>query len=160
VVETNVQDSRRRIWQEAGQRRFGRFAELDTWLLERCRAVWSQIRHPEYGDLTVAEMLAHEQPSSMPMPAPFDGYVETRGHFSQAKVDAHLIRELADLSFTEAAHNVVFIGGSGTGKTHPATALGVSGITQHGRRVRFFSTVDPVNSPEQENAQGAPANWP
>jgi hypothetical protein len=26
VVEKNVQDSRRRIWQEAGQRRFGSFA--------------------------------------------------------------------------------------------------------------------------------------
>jgi DNA replication protein DnaC len=74
--------------------------------------------------------------------------------FSQAKVDERLIRELADLSFTEAAHNVVFIGGTGTGKTHLATALGVSGITQHGRRVRFFSTVDLVNSLEQEKAQG------
>jgi DNA replication protein DnaC len=45
--------------------------------------------------------------------------------FSQAKVDEHLIRELADLSFTEAAHNVVFIGGTGTGKTHLATARAV-----------------------------------
>jgi DNA replication protein DnaC len=74
--------------------------------------------------------------------------------FSQAKVDERLIRELADLSFTEAAHNVVFIGGTGTGKTHLATALGVSGITQHGRRACFFSTVDLVNSLEQEKAQG------
>ena len=82
VVEKNVQDSRRRIWQEAGQRRFGSFAELNAWLLERCRAVWSQIRHPEYSDLTVAELLAHEQPSLMPMPAPFDGYVETLGRVS------------------------------------------------------------------------------
>jgi hypothetical protein len=57
-----------------------------------------------------------------------------------------LISELADLSFTEAAHNVVFIGGTGTGKTHLATALGVSGITQHGKRVRFYSTVDLVNA--------------
>ena len=73
VVEKNVQDSRRRIWQEAGQRRFGSFAEINTCLLERCRAVWSQVRHPDCGELTVAEMLAHEQPSLMPMPAPFDG---------------------------------------------------------------------------------------
>ena len=79
VVEKNVQDSRRRIWQEAGERRFGSFAELNAWLLERCRAVWSQVRHPECSELTVAEMLAHEQPSLMPMPAPFDGYVETLG---------------------------------------------------------------------------------
>jgi DNA replication protein DnaC len=35
-----------------------------------------------------------------------------------------------------------------------ATALGVSGITRHGRRVRFFSTVDLVNTLEQEKAAG------
>jgi DNA replication protein DnaC len=74
--------------------------------------------------------------------------------FEQSKVDRGLISELADLSFTEAAHNVVFIGGTGTGKTHLATALGVSGITLHGKRVRFYSTVDLVNLLEQEKAAG------
>jgi DNA replication protein DnaC len=74
--------------------------------------------------------------------------------FEHSKVDAALITELATLSFTEAAHNVVFIGGTGTGKTHLATALGVSGITQHSKRVRFYSTVDLVNLLEQEKAAG------
>ena len=74
--------------------------------------------------------------------------------FENAKVDHALITDLAALSFTEAAHNVVFIGGTGTGKTHLATALGVSGITHHGKRVRFYSTVDLVNLLEQEKAAG------
>lgn len=74
--------------------------------------------------------------------------------FGQSKVDQGLITELADLSFTEQAHNVVFIGGTGTGKTHLATALGVSGITHHGKRVRFYSTADLVNLLEQEKAAG------
>ena len=74
--------------------------------------------------------------------------------FAQSKVDEGLIRELSTLSFTEAAHNVVLIGGTGTGKTHLATALGVCGITQHSKRVRFFSTVDLVNLLEQEKAAG------
>lgn len=56
------------------------------------------------------------------------------------------------LSFTEEALSVVFIGG--TGKTHLATALGVSGITRHSKRVRFFSTVDLVNALELEKAAG------
>jgi DNA replication protein DnaC len=47
--------------------------------------------------------------------------------FSQAKVDERLITALSDLNFTDAAHNVVFIGGTGTGKSHLATALGVNG---------------------------------
>ena len=74
--------------------------------------------------------------------------------FEHSKVDRALISDLADLSFTEAAHNVVFIGGTGTGKTHLATALGVSGITQQNKRVRFYSTVDLVNLLEQEKAAG------
>jgi DNA replication protein DnaC len=43
---------------------------------------------------------------------------------------------------------------TGTGKSHLATALGVKAITQHGKRVRFFLTVELVNVLEQEKAQG------
>ena len=46
------------------------------------------------------------------------------------------------------------MGGPGTGKSHLATAIGVAGITRHGKRVRFYSTVDLVNALEQEKAQG------
>jgi len=46
------------------------------------------------------------------------------------------------------------VGGTGTGKTHLATALGVSGIQHHSKRVRFFSTVELVNGLEQEKAAG------
>ena len=74
--------------------------------------------------------------------------------FAVSPVDAKLIHQLAEGEFTQAAHNVVLVGGPGTGKTHLATAIGVAGITKHGRRVRFYSTVDLVNSLEQEKAQG------
>src|SRR5512145_406621 len=74
--------------------------------------------------------------------------------FAQSCVDRKLITDLSDLAFTDQAHNVVFIGGPGTGKSHLATALGVSGITRHGRRVRFYSTVDLVNALEREKAAG------
>jgi len=74
--------------------------------------------------------------------------------FEASKVDRKLIHSLAEMTFTDAAHNVVLIGGPGTGKTHLATAIGVAGITRHGRRVRFYSTVDLVNALEQEKAQG------
>ena len=82
VVEKNVQDSRRRIWQDAAKERFSAFAELNAWLLTRSRALWQELRHPEYAELTVAEMLEHEQPELMPMVTPFDGYVEKPGRVS------------------------------------------------------------------------------
>lgn len=74
--------------------------------------------------------------------------------FESSVVDKSLIDELATLALTEQAHNVVFIGGTGTGKTHLATALGVSGITRHSKRVRYYSTIDLVNLLEQEKTAG------
>ena len=76
VVEKNVQDSRRRIWIDARERRFASFDELNAWLGERCRALWEEVRHPEHKQFSVAEMLEHERVQLMPMPAAFDGYVE------------------------------------------------------------------------------------
>ncbi|MEO6626648.1 MAG: IS21 family transposase [Burkholderiaceae bacterium] len=82
VVEKNVQDSRRRIWLEAQQRRFGSYAELNAWLGERCRALWNELRHPEFKDFSVAEMLELERAELMPMPTAFDGYVEQAARVS------------------------------------------------------------------------------
>lgn len=76
VVEKNVQDSRRRIWIEAQTRKFASFAELNAWLGQRCRELWSEMRHPEYPELSVADVLEQEQSHMMPMPTAFDGYVE------------------------------------------------------------------------------------
>jgi transposase len=76
VVEKNVQDSRRRIWIDAAQQRFGSFTELNAWLADRCRALWVEVRHPEHKQFSVAEMLEHERAQLMPMPEPFDGYLE------------------------------------------------------------------------------------
>ena len=74
--------------------------------------------------------------------------------FEVSPVDRKLVTTLATTAFTDDAHSVVLVGGPGTGKTHLATAIGVAGITRHGKRVRFYSTVDLVNALEQEKALG------
>lgn len=74
--------------------------------------------------------------------------------FASSPVDESLIRQLASMDFTDQAQNLVFIGGPGTGKTHLATAIGINGTTQYGRRVRFHSTVDLVNMLEKEKRDG------
>ena len=76
VVEKNVQDSRRRIWIDAQTRKWGSFEELNAWLDTRCRALWSEIRHLQYQQFSVMEMLEQERAELMPMPTAFDGYVE------------------------------------------------------------------------------------
>lgn len=74
--------------------------------------------------------------------------------FDQSKVDRKQISTFATTVFTEKAENIVLIGGTGTGKTHLATALGVEAIARHGKRVRFYSTVELVNHLENEKAAG------
>jgi len=74
--------------------------------------------------------------------------------FDASKVDRALVETLAECAFIDSAQNVVLIGGPGTGKTHLASAIGVAGVTRHGKRVRFYSTVDLVNALEREKADG------
>lgn len=74
--------------------------------------------------------------------------------FNSSTVDESLVRELHKTEFTDHVANVVLIGGPGTGKTHLATALGVEAINRHRKRVRFHSTIELVNTLEQEKASG------
>ena len=74
--------------------------------------------------------------------------------FSQSPVSERLIRTLQSAQFLQQAQNVVFIGGPGTGKSHLATAIAVHIIRQHRCRVRFLSTVELVNTLEQEKLAG------
>ncbi len=74
--------------------------------------------------------------------------------FSQTKIDEDLVRKLHAQQFLDAAQNVVFIGGPGTGKTHLATAIGIEALSHYSKRVRFYSTVELVNLLEQEKALG------
>ncbi len=74
--------------------------------------------------------------------------------FAASDVNEILVRDLHKTEFTDHVHNVVLIGGPGTGKTHLATSLGVEAINKHHKRVRFHSTVELVNALEQEKASG------
>ena len=55
--------------------------------------------------------------------------------------------------FLEQKRNLLLIGGTGTGKTHLAIALGRNAV-RRGKRVRFYGVVDLVNQLEQEKAAG------
>jgi transposase len=73
-VEKQVQDARRRLWQVAPA--FPSLAALNAWLAERCVALWQEILHPEQRERTVAAVWAEERAALLPLPTPFDGFVE------------------------------------------------------------------------------------
>jgi DNA replication protein DnaC len=87
--------------------------------------------------------------------ARFPAYRDLAGFdFASSQVNEALVRQLHSCEFMGDAHNVVLVGGPGTGKTHIATAFGVQAVEHHHKRVRFFSTVELVNALELEKAQG------
>jgi hypothetical protein len=73
-IEKNVQDARHRLWHDAPA--FASLDALNTWLQERCLALWEITAHPQQPGRTVAEVWREEQPMLMPLPRPFDGFVE------------------------------------------------------------------------------------
>ena len=77
--------------------------------------------------------------------------------WSESRLDEAQIQQLATAKFMEQAHNLILVGGTGTGKTHIATALGVSAI-HAGKRVRFYNAVDLVNQLEREKLNGKAGN--
>jgi DNA replication protein DnaC len=64
---------------------------------------------------------------------------EATSHISSA-----LLRKLAEGEYVSRTEPVIFIGETGTGKTHLATALGVAACQQR-RRVRFATAAELVN---------------
>ena len=72
-VEKNVRDARQRLWHVVPA--FATIADLNAWLEQRCRALWQEIEHGQLAG-TVADVWAQERSALMPLPRPFDGFVE------------------------------------------------------------------------------------
>jgi DNA replication protein DnaC len=73
--------------------------------------------------------------------------------FTASPVHEPLIRALYQGSFLPTHRNVLLIGGTGTGKTHLATAI-ARHLVIEGARGRYFNVVDLVNQLEQEKMSG------
>jgi DNA replication protein DnaC len=74
-------------------------------------------------------------------------------HFADTAIDEGKVREIATGTFLESKRNAIFIGGTGTGKTHLVIAVAAAVVRSHARG-RFYNLVDLVNQLEQEKAAG------
>jgi DNA replication protein DnaC len=99
-------------------------------------------------DLTVAEIMARTENrlSRRVREAKFP-LIKTMEGFDFAvtpELDLRLIRELAGCDYIKERRNIIFLGRSGAGKTHLATALGIEAC-KNNQRTRFVSCYALVN---------------
>jgi len=73
--------------------------------------------------------------------------------FDAAPDNEALVRNIHDGDFMDQTRDAVLVGGTGTGKTHLAIAIGANAVNGR-RRVRFFSAVDLVNRLEAGHRDG------
>jgi DNA replication protein DnaC len=108
------------------------------------------------GDLLTAE-ITEKQVSSikyqiaiakLPLAKDIDDFA-----FDNTPINETLVRDLAGGNFLAHQRNVVFVGGTGTGKTHLAIAIARACI-RAGARGRFFNVVELVNKLEAETRAG------
>lgn len=101
----------------------------------------------DYGDyllrLTERELIEREQRAAQrrikSAKFPVLKTLENFDFTAQASINEILVRQLMAGEYLDSRENVLFIGNSGTGKTHLATALGFAACAQ-GKRVRFWSS--------------------
>jgi len=73
--------------------------------------------------------------------------------FDGTPIDQDRVHHLIDGQFIEEKRNIIFVGGTGTGKTHLSIAIASALIRSHARG-RFYNLVDLVNQLEREKQAG------
>lgn len=111
--------------------------------------ILAQVLKAEVAEREVRSIAYHMKSARFPAYRDLAGF-----NFSASEINEATVRQLHRCEFIGGAQNVVLIGGPGTGKTHIATALGTQAVEHHRQKVRFFSTIELVNTLEQEKAKG------
>ena len=125
----------------------GAFDEAVTTGLQRKRTtneILTDLLRAEAAHRHAASIRSRMTAAKLPVIKDLDAFV-----FEGTPINEGLVRSLHAGSFLPGRRNIVLIGGTGTGKTHLATAITAS-VVRVGARGRYFNTVDLVTRLEEE----------
>lgn len=128
------------LWGELQAETCPRPARPDVWL--------DRLIEAEQADRQARSLRYPLKVARFPIHRDLLGFAWAETPLQQAQVE-----QLATAAFMDQARNLILVGGTGTGKTHLAIALGVAAV-HTGKRVRFHNAVDLVNQLEREKQQG------
>jgi len=129
----------------------GAFDEAVTTGLQRKRTIMEILADLVRAETTHrhAASIRHRMAAAkLPAVKDLDAFV-----FDDTPINEGLVRSLHSGAFLENRRNIVLVGGTGTGKTHLATAI-IANVVRTGARGRYFNTVDLVNRLEEETRLG------
>ena len=130
IVEKNVQDRRRQLWQSAARLSWSCLSGLNDWLANECTAAWSDLRHPEWPQLSLADVFEEERGRLMPLPRPFDGYVEHSVRVSSTALVTYQRNRYSVPS--EHAHGIISL------HVYPSELVMIADGQEVARHVRSF----------------------
>ena len=114
----------------------------------RLRAVFEILLEAEAAERRARSIRYRMGQAHFPLQCDLDGF-----EFDESPVDETQLRTLYEGEFITELRNLIFIGGTGTGKTHLAIAIAMHAVRERSR-VRFFNLVDLANLLEQEKPAG------
>ncbi|PRO81847.1 transposase [Lactiplantibacillus pentosus] len=138
------------------QLKLDRFAEHLGYLLDHQDEAPKSLSDALF-ELTTAELKYREQKKiNLRIKLARFPYEKTLADFDfsyQPGINQGIIEDLGSLRFTQENQNVLFIGTSGVGKTHLATAIGIEGCKQ-GISTQFIQCSDLINKLQTAQVQG------
>ena len=129
----------------------GAIAEAVTTGLQRKRMtmeILTDLLRAETAHRHAASVRYRMSAAKLPAVKDLDAFV-----FDGTPINEGLVRSLHSGSFLAGQRNIVLVGGTGTGKTHLASAI-TANVVRNGARGRYFNTVGLVNRLEEETRLG------
>jgi DNA replication protein DnaC len=129
----------------------GAFDEAVTTGLQRQRTAMEILTHllqAETAHRHAASIRYRMTAAKLPVLKDLDAFV-----FDGTPINEGLVRSLHGGAFLPNRRNIVLVGGTGTGKTHLASAIAAA-VIRAGARGRYYNTVDLVNRLEEETRLG------